>query len=210
MDSENLKFPEFQNIGTTNKYYKHQTVKSAQDASLFSDEYTWVILDILRAAGPRGMSAHNVHKQIENDMGIVSKSKIYGILKRLYQMEWVHRSYNESDQARRNSIKMDWAGISVEEEYDRVIVDKEKSFITIKLFPMFLEYIKHTMKDMHDDITARKWLPEKDYCKPCRKSHEAEEFFSSVLDIATAEFMSSKECLKLLKEFGLAEEDKVK
>ena len=124
-------------------------------------------------------------------------------------MEWIHRSYDEGDQARRNSIKMDWAGISIDKEYDRLIVDKEKGFITEKLFPMFLEYIKQTMNDMRDDITAKKWLPEKDYCRPCRKSHEAEEFFSSLLDIATSEFMSSKEYLKLLKKFGIPEEDKL-
>ena len=63
-----------------NKYYKHQTVKSAQDASLFSDEYTWTILDILRAAGPAGMSAQNVHKQIADDMGRVVSVEIESIM----------------------------------------------------------------------------------------------------------------------------------
>jgi len=91
----------------------------------------------------------------------------------------------------------------------RKACDREKRFITEKLFPMFSEYVKQTMNEMREDITAKKWLPEKNYCKPCRKSHKAEEFFSSLLDIATAEFMSSKEYLKLLKEFGLAEEHKV-
>lgn len=207
--SENLKFQEFQNLSTANKYYKHQTVKSAQDASVFSDEYTWAILDILRAAGHKGMSAQNVHKQVENDLGRVSKSRVYGILKRLYQMDWVHRSYDEVDQARRNSIKMDWAGISVEEEYDRLVVDKEKRYMTERLFPIFYEYIKQAMKDFNVDGTAKKWLPSKGYCKPCRKSHEGEEFFTSLLDIATAEFMSSKECFQLMKDFDLAEDDKL-
>ncbi len=188
-----------------NKYYRHHTVKSAQDASVFSDEYTWTILDILRTAGPSGMSAQNVHKQMEAEMGRVSKSKVYGILKRMYQNEWIHRTYNEVDEARRNSIKMDWAGIMLEDEYDRVVVEKEKRFINERLFPVFLEYIKKTIEDISKDKTSKKWIPEKDYCKPCRKSHEASEFFSSLLDIATAEFMTSEAYLSLLKHLGFAE-----
>jgi hypothetical protein len=191
------------------KYYKHQTVRSAQDASLFSDEYTWAILDILRAAGPRGMTAQNVHKQIENDMGRTSKSKIYGILKRIYQMGWIHRAYEEDEQARRNSIKMDWAGIWVEEEYDHLVVNKEKRFMTERLFPVFLEYIGKAMDDIRQDKTAIKWLPEKDYCRTCRTSHEAHEFFSSLLDIATSEFLDSEQFLKFQKELGFAEQGKI-
>jgi hypothetical protein len=187
-----------------NRYYKHQTVKSPQDASVFSDEYTWAVLDVLRIAGPSGISADNVHKKIEEQMGRVSKSKVYAILKRLYQNEWIHRTYNEDDEARRNSIKMNWAGILLEDEYDRLLVDKEKPFISKKIFPVFEEYIRSVISDLQNDPKAKKWLPEKGYCKPCRKSHEAEEFISSLLDIASAEFVGSKECMKLLGEFGLA------
>lgn len=192
-----------------NKYYKHQTVKSAQDASLFSDEYTWAILDILRGAGPRGVSAQKVHKQIENNMGKVPKSKVYGILKRMYQMDWIHRAYDENEQARRNSIKMNWAGIWVEEDYDKIVVSKERRFMTERLYPVFLEYIRKTMDDMRGDRIAKKWLPEKDYCKNCRSSHEAQEFFSSLLDIATAEFLDSEEYLNFQRELGFAEQDKI-
>ena len=192
-----------------NKYYKHQTVKSSQDASLFSDEYTWAILDILRGAGPRGISAQKVHQQIENKMGKVPKSKVYGILKRMYQMDWIHRAYDEEEQARRNSIKMDWAGIWVEDEYDRIVVNKEKRFMTQRLFPVFLEYIRKIMDDMSQDKRAQKWLPERDYCKTCRTSHEAQEFFSSLLDIATAEFLDSEEYLNFQKDLGFAEQDKI-
>ena len=188
-----------------NKYYRHQTVKSAQDASVFADEYTWAILDLLHAAGPTGLSAENIHKQMEAEMGRVSKSKVYGILKRMYQNDWIHRTYNEVDEARRNSIKMDWAGVMLEEEYDNLVVEKEKRFINERLFPVFSEYTKKTIEDMSKDKIAKKWLPEKGYCKPCRKSHEASEFFSSLLDIATAEFMASNAYLSLTKELGFAE-----
>ena len=158
--------------------------------------------------GPAGISADNVHQQIESEMGRVSKSKIYGILKRLYQNEWIHRTYNEDDEARRNSIKMNWAGILLEEEYDRLIVEKEKSFISQRIFPIFEEYIRQVISDLRDDSKSKKWLPQKDYCKPCKKSHEAEEFFSSLLDIAPAEFIGSNQCENLLREFNLAAQGK--
>jgi len=182
-------------------------VKSSQDASVFSDEYTWAILDLLRKVGPSGISADNVHKQIEEEMGRVSKSKVYGILKRLYQNEWIHRTYNEVDEARRNSIRMNWAGIWLDEDYDRFIVDKEKSFISDKIFPVFVEYIQQAISDLRHDPKAKKWLPAKDYCKPCKRSHEAEEFLSSLLDIATAEFIGPKQCTDLLREYDLAAKD---
>ena len=204
LDLENIKFHEFQNSSTSNKYYKHQTVKSPQDASLFSDEYTWAVLDILRAAGPMGMTAQNVHAQIVKEKGRVSKSKIYGILKRVYQMDWVHRSYEEGDEPRHNSIKMEWSGIMLDDEYDDVVMDKEKRFISERLFPVFLEYLNKAVEDMGKDNSA-KWLPEKDYCRICRYSHEAHEFFSSLLDIATSEFLESEEFSMLLKNLGFSE-----
>jgi len=63
------------------------------------------------------------------------------------------------------------------------------------------------MDDIRRDKSAQIWLPEKDYCKTCRTSHESQEFFSSLLDIATAEFLDSKEYLKFQMELGFAEQD---
>ena len=63
-----------------NLYYTHQSVKDPQEASIFSDEYTWIILDILRLAGNHGISAQSVHKEVERKMRTsVSESKIYMI-----------------------------------------------------------------------------------------------------------------------------------
>jgi len=46
----------------------------------------------------------------------------------------------------------------------------------------------------------------KDYCRVCKdgKSHEALEFFNSILDEATAKFMDSKEFQEFMKESGYA------
>jgi hypothetical protein len=64
------------------------------------------------------------------------------------------------------------------------------------------------MKDLHEDSKSRKWLPQQNNCcKVCQKSHEADEFFNSILDIATAEFMISKGYLDFLKETGFMENE---
>ena len=202
LDLENLKFHEFRNIDTANKYYAHQSVKNSQEASIFSDEYTWIILDDLRVAGSRGMSAEEVHKRVQRKMHTsVSKSKVYGILKRLYQMNWVHRYYNQEKGVQYSVIAIDWGGILVDDKYDHLLVDKQKNYMSKKLFPIFLDFIKNATDSLDEDSDSRKWLPARNnYCKVCSKSHEADEFFNSILDIATAEFMDSKEYLEFLEE----------
>jgi hypothetical protein len=50
------------------------------------------------------------------------------------------------------------------------------------------------LNDLGKDENTKKWLPQPNtFCKICQISHEAEEFISSVLDEATAEFMDSEE-----------------
>ena len=51
---------------------------------------------------------------------------------------------------------------------------------------------------MEADENTKKWLPQSNtFCKICQLSHEAEEFISSILDTAGAEFMESE----IYKEF---------
>ena len=59
------------------------------------------------------------------------------------------------------------------------------------------------MRDFKEDPSTIKWLPQiKAYCKVCKdgKSHEALEFFNSILDEATAEFMDSKEFREFMRD----------
>lgn len=194
-----------------NIYYTHQSVKSYNDASLFSDEYTWTILDILRSVGPIGIKAADVAERVERKKygsrrkyGSVSRSKIYGILRRLWQMNWVHRYYNKESGAQHHAIAIDWGGFLVDPKYDRVIVKMEGDFIKNRLFPIFKEFIEKTINDLEADSTTKKWLPQKSYCEICSKSHEADEFFSSIIDIASAEFMESEECSEFRMDKGFA------
>jgi predicted transcriptional regulator len=192
-----------------NIYYIHQSVKNPQEASIFSDVYTWTILDVLRSAGNNGLSAEKVHHQVEKKLRTsVSKSKIYGLLRRLYQMDWVHRIYDKRDQAYHSTVHIDYGGILLDKDYDDILVKKEREYILQRLFPIFLDYINKTIKDLANDPNAKRWLPQpNNSCKMCQVSHEAEEFISSVLDLATVEFMDSEEYKKILIEHHFREKD---
>jgi len=186
-----------------NKYYTHHSIKDTQEASIFSNVYTWTIFDILRSAGPKGLTAPDIQKQIELELRTsVSVSKIYDLLKRLYEGKWIHRYYDREIEKQRCSIAWDWGGIIVEEDFEKAIIEKEGSFIHTNLFPVFLQLLKRTIEDFKEDPSVTKWLPQMaEYCKVCRGgiSHEAHEFFSSLLDEATAEFMDSKEFKEFMK-----------
>jgi hypothetical protein len=94
------------------------------------------------------------------------------------------------------NIAHDWGSISVEQEFEKKILEKEATYIRSNLFPVFLNFIKKTIRDFREDPSASNWLPQsKKYCKVCRdgNSHEALQFFNSLLDESTAEFMDSKE-----------------
>lgn len=195
----------------TNKYYTHFPVESPHEASILSDEYTWTILDILRKAGPKGYTAAEVHQKVEREFGTtVSRSKIYGLLKQLYQDGAVHRYYDQDAQAQRNAIGVVWGGSYIDEQFDNAIVDKEKSYIKRNLSQAFFSYIKKVMNDLNEDPAIKKWLPRagpKSLCPRCRESHEADEFFSSVLDIAVGEFLDSDEFTEFLKQNDFAESE---
>src|SRR6188472_4438174 len=127
-----------------NKYYTTHSVTSPQQASIFSDVYTWSIFDILRKAGAAGLTAQAIHEEIERKIRTsVSQSKVYALLKRLYQEEWVHRYYDKDSQAQRIAINTTLGGfVEFDKDYEHIILDKEGGYIKKQLFPMFLTFIK--------------------------------------------------------------------
>jgi hypothetical protein len=191
-----------------NIYYIHQSIKNPQEASIFSDQYTWAIMDVLRAAGNDGLSSLKVRQAVEKKLRMsVSSAKIYNLLKRLYEMNWVHRSYDKNDKTNHNIVNFEWGGIVLNQTYDQILVNKEKEYITKRLFPIFKEYIEKTISDMEKDENTKKWLPQPNTCKICQISHEAEEFISSLLDIPLLEFMDSNEYKKLMIEHYFREKE---
>jgi Fe2+ or Zn2+ uptake regulation protein len=191
-----------------NMYYIHQSVKNPQEASIFSDRYTWTILDLLRAAGSNGLSPTQVHQAVEKKLPpSISSAKIYNILKRLYEMNWVHRIYNKDDKTHHSIANLEWGAVFLDKTYDEIIVKNEKEYITQRIIPIFKEYLKRTIENLEKNKNTKKWLPEQNTCKICQISHEAEEFVNSILDVAVAEFMVSDEYKQFMIDHHFKEKE---
>jgi predicted transcriptional regulator len=195
-----------------NIYYEHIPVGSAQEASVLANEYTWTILDVLRKAGAKGLTAKEVHSRVERKMGTsVSASKIYALLRRMYEEEFIHRYYDPNAEAQRHAIGQIWGGFYPNREYDEAVMAKTSSYMRKNLFPIFLEFVKKTAEELEKDPKARKWIPRSgadEHCKRCHRSHEADEFVSSLLDIAGDEFVETYEDYKeYMKKMGYSGED---
>lgn len=190
-----------------NRYFSYVAITKHQEAAIFSDEDTWMIFDILRKAGAKGLTAHEIHMRLEKEKRVgISRSKIYALLKRLYKEDWIHRYWDKDagpqrEGAQRNVIAFDWGDVPDStrrffyEEFYKIIIEKEKDFMEKKVYPIFFTYFTKVMNDLKDDPKTEKWLPQKgqeSICKFCHDSHEGIEFFSCLLDIATNEFLSVK------------------
>ena len=98
----------------------------------------------------------------------VSQSKIYGLLKRLYQQRWVHRYYDKDSEAQRVAIALDWGEVIINKEFNLAVIKKENDYMIKKLFPIFSDVLIKAMKDLHEDPDTKKWIPQADdnwYCK---------------------------------------------
>lgn len=142
----------------------------------------------------------------------ISKSKVYALLKQLYQQRWVHRYYDKDVESQRIAIALDWGGIVVDRTFNLAIIEKERTYMARKLFPLYIEFLTKAMRDLYETTPTKKWLPQRGsncYCKICGTSHEAEEFFSSILDIAVSEFIISSDFKELMKKNEFAEEETI-
>lgn len=195
-----------------NAYYDHIAVSSPQEASIFSDEYTWTVLDILRTAGAKGHTAKEVHQLVEKNVGTpVSRSRIYTLLKSLYEDKLVHRYYDKDAEAQRNAIASVWGHFFVKQKFAETVLEKEKKYIIKHMLPVYVSFVRKVISDLKEDPIEKKWLPHTGsagYCKRCHHSHEAVEFFSAVIDVVTSEIMKSEEFIEFLEDHDFAMREK--
>ena len=181
----------------TNSYFTHMAVASSSQASILANEHTWSILEVLRGAGAIGMTPREVIDAVEQVESIrISRSKIYSLLKRLYELEWVHRYYDIESKSQRNTIADISGLITMNDDFVDVIEDKMGKYVEKNLFPFFREFFEKTLESLSDDPKTKRWLPDKgsdSFCKKCHSNHEAEEFFDCVLNIASEIYFDSRE-----------------
>lgn len=184
-----------------NSYFKYFPVRSSQEASVLANEDAWKILEALIQCGSKGLTEKEIDKQTKTK---TSHSKLYGLLKKLYEMEWVHRYYDPESQARRYVIKL-LAGFDtindIDENFYESVIKKEEEFIGNVVLPPLQKFIERTMKDLDQDPETKRWLPQTSgFCKECHRNHEAIEFFSSLLYIAVEEFLDKDKFIEKIVE----------
>ena len=156
-----------------NIYYKHHSVKNSEEASIFGNDFTWTIPDILRSADTQRLTAQQIHQKVEKKLHTkFSRSKTYGLLKRLSQEKWIHRYYESEVQAQVHVAAVEWGGIDIEEGFDKTIIKYESEYLKQKLFSEFLNFLQKTTNDLSENHNTQKYLPELDnVCKKCGKNH---------------------------------------
>lgn len=186
-------------------------VSSAQEASILSNEYTWTILQILHASGTQGLTALELHKAVEKVEGTtISKSKIYDLLKRLYEIQWLHKIYDQKVKSHRYTLVISWGDVGLEDKFYGEISEKLKKNIQTELLPIFDKYLKNSVEIISNDKNLKKWLPGKGetwYCKKCDANHEAEEFVTGLLELAIEEYLNSDYNTKFMIENKYANEE---
>lgn len=196
----------------TNAYYTHMGVESVHEASVLANEYTWEILEVLRNAGGQGITPKKILEKVREKKKNVSSSKIYALLKKLYENHWVDKGdyVNKIGDTGHKHILNEIAGdILVNDDFTKVIKEKMQKYIEKHLIPYFLEYSKEVIKNLNDDPKTRKWLPDRkkeSYCFNCHSNHEALEFFDCIFSIASSLFQESDVFEIMMKKERFASE----
>ncbi|MFB5601064.1 MAG: hypothetical protein ACE5SW_12660 [Nitrososphaeraceae archaeon] len=187
------------------RFYLHYSVRNYRESSLFSRPETWEIFDILHTQGMSGLTAQDIHTILEKRFNTsVSKSKIYALLKQLYEGNWLKRQYNQNQNAQVYTVDYHWGGWGekiIDLKFDNIVKRMASYFLDQQLFPVFEEYLARIKDELFKE-NHQNWIPagNENFCNQCNINHNAEEFFNSLLDIATMEYLESERFKKFLQK----------
>ena len=192
-------------------YLTHFPVKSYIEADILSKETTWRIMDHIRQAGAKGITAEEITREEQIPVSIV-----YTTLKELYRLEYVFlypRQKKEKGERRKRFVceRGTWGKYGIDKEFDTVI--KINRITETIMMDMRLPIMK-TFEEIYDKFSSKKelqqFLPTKDtnICPNCQRSHESMEFFYAIL-LRSIDLMitESKEFKEFLIEKGYASKD---
>jgi len=189
-------------------YLTHFPVKSYLEADILSKEETWRIMDCIRQAGARGITAEDI---IERER--VPASAVYSTLKELYRLHYVFlypREKKSKGERRKRYVceRGTWGKYGIDQEFDMLL---KVSGVLESTTEELRQPVTKALRDVHDKFSEKKelqkYLPTKqvNICPTCKRSHEAMEFFYAILlrsiDVMITE---SDEFLKFLVDRGYA------
>ncbi len=192
-------------------YLTHFPVKSYIEADILSKETTWRIMDHIRQAGAKGITAEEITREEQIPVSIV-----YTTLKELYRLEYVFlypRQKKEKGERKKRFVceRGTWGKYGIDKEFDTVI--KINGITETIMKDMRLPIMK-TFEEIYEKFSSKKelqqFLPTKDtnICPNCQRSHESMEFFYAIL-LRSIDLMitESKEFKEFLIEKGYASKD---
>ena len=192
-------------------YLTHFPVKSYIEADILSKETTWRIMDHIRQAGAKGITAEEITREEQIPVSIV-----YTTLKELYRLEYVFlypRLKKEKGERKKRFVceRGTWGKYGIDKEFDTVI--KINGITETIMKDMRLPIMK-TFEEIYEKFSSKKelqqFLPTKDtnICPNCQRSHESMEFFYAIL-LRSIDLMitESKEFKEFLIEKGYASKD---
>ena len=195
-----------------NTYLTHFPVKSYIEADILSKETTWRIMDRIRQAGAKGITAEEITQQEQVPVSIV-----YTTLKELYRLEYVFlypRQKKEKGERKKRFVceRGTWGKYGIDKEFDSII---KLNGITQAIINDLRQPIMKTFEEIYEKFSSKKelnqFLPTKDtnICPNCQISHESMEFFYAIL-LRSIDLMitESKEFKEFLIKKGYAYEEK--
>jgi hypothetical protein len=165
-------------------YLTHFPVKSYLEADILSKETTWRIMDAIRQAGSKGITAEDI---IEKEH--VPASAVYTTLKELYRLKYVFlypREKKSRGERRKRYVceRGTWGKYGIDPEFDVVLkMSGALDRATEETSQPMMEAFKKVYDEFNSKKELRGYLPTKDtnICPNCNRSHEAMEFFYAVL-----------------------------
>jgi hypothetical protein len=189
-------------------YLTHFPVKSYLEANILSKESTWRIMDRIRQAGARGITAEDI---VEKEG--VPPSAAYSTLKELYRLKYVFlypRAKKAKGERRKRYVceRSTWGKYGIDQEFDTVLkVSGVLEGTTEEMRQPMMRAFREVYEKFSGKKELQRYLPTKEVniCPNCQRSHEAMEFFYAVL-LRSIDMMitESDEFKKFLIERGFA------
>ncbi|WP_458742883.1 hypothetical protein [Candidatus Nitrosocosmicus sp. T] len=194
-------------------YLTHFPVKSYIEADILSKESTWRIMDRIRQAGAKGITAEEITQQEQIPVSIV-----YTTLKELYRLEYVFlypRQKKEKGERKKRFVceRGSWGKYGIDKEFDAII---KVNGITEGVMNDLRQPIMKIFDEIYEKFSSKKelhqFLPTKhsNICPNCQRSHESMEFFYAIL-LRSIDLMitESKQIKDFLIEKGYAYEEQI-
>lgn len=192
-------------------YLTHFPIKSYQEADILSKDITWKIMDNMRQAGAKGITAEEIIKKES-----LPASVVYSALKELYRLNYIFlypREKKGKGERKKRYVceRGTWGKYGIDEEFDAALkVEGMLEGITEDLRAPIMKTFKTVFDEFSSKRGLQKFLPTKNtnVCPHCQRSHEAMEFFYAIL-LRTIDLMitESDEFSKFLKDRGYASDE---